>query len=91
VSKIEKQIQNAHAWRKKHKDEALDFTKLDGALAQWELQKKQLEEAKAKVQKAKEDVALAQKTVTAALKEVKGSRKPAPEVKVKKEKKVSPQ
>jgi len=29
--------------------------------------------------------------VTAALKEVKGSRKPAPEVKVKKEKKVSPQ
>jgi hypothetical protein len=94
MSKIEKQIQNAQSWRKKHSAETLDFKKLDGALSLWEQQMKKVEEAKARVHQAKEEVLAAQKAVTAALKEAKAGRKPVkpvPEPKVKKEKKSLPE
>jgi hypothetical protein len=74
MSKVEKQIQNARLWRKKHGEETLDFKKLDDALAQWEARVKAVEDAKAKVQQAKADGVQAQKAVTAALKETKASR-----------------
>ncbi len=86
MSKVEKTIQEARSWRKKHAAEAVDFAKLDEAITRWEQGVKQVEEAREKVRLAKKDLGAALKAVSAALKETKTSRKPLPQPKTKKAK-----
>jgi len=75
MSKVEKSIQEARDWRKKHEGEAIDFTKLDGALALWEAKVKHLSETQAQVKAARTSLRGAKKGVSSSLKETKSSRK----------------
>ena len=75
MSKIEKTIQTAQVWRKKHEAETLDFAKLDGALSQWEAGLKKIDAAKTALSAAKEAHGAEKKAVSQALKEAKAARK----------------
>lgn len=78
MSKIDKNIQEAREWRKKHGGEALDFQELDGALAHWEGRVRALQEAIDAFSLARKTAVEARKAVGAALKAAKGSRKAGP-------------
>jgi len=75
MSKVEKMIQSVQVWRKKHGEELLDFTVLDGALSQWEGGRKAVTEAKAALSAAKDAQAAYKEAVLKALKEAKAARK----------------
>jgi len=83
MSKIEKMMQEAQAWRKKHNLETLDFTKLDEKLALWQESVNQLSAAQAALLTAKATLADARKAVKAALKDAKATRKSKTKEKVK--------
>lgn len=75
MSKVEKMIQSVQVWRKKHGEEPLDLTALDGALAQWEAGRAAVTEAKAALAAAKEAQAGHKAAVLKALKEAKAARR----------------
>ena len=75
MSKIDKNIQVAREWRKKHE---ADFPGLDQALAQWENQMKLLEEALSAAFAARKATIASRKAVQAALVAAKVARKTAP-------------
>ena len=82
MSKIEKMVQDAQAWRKKHAAETLDFSKLDAALSGWQDGVNHVSAAQASLKAAKAKLDDAKKAVSAALKATKASRKqPKAEVK----------
>jgi len=75
MSKVEKVIQEAKAWRKKHEGESVDFTKLDSALTLWEAKVMHLSDTQAQLKVAKNALRDAKKSVSDGLKETKASRK----------------
>ena len=75
MSKLDKNIQDAKVWRKKHETEVETLAHLDKALANWESRVAVVEKTKAQWQAAKEAAIEARKTVTAVLKKTKQDRK----------------
>lgn len=75
MSKVEKMIQSVQVWRKKHGEELLDFSVLDGALSQWEAGRAKVTEAKAALSAAKDAQASHKAAVLKAWKEAKAARK----------------
>ena len=79
MSKLNKNIQETMAWRKKHEAETLNFQALDKALATWQAKVAQIEASKAKLAEAQQAAIDARKAVAAELKRLKATRKePAP-------------
>lgn len=78
MSKIDKNIQDAREWRKKHEGAGHDLGALDQSLVNWETQVKLLEEALAKAFAARKATIEARKAVSAALKATKAARKAKP-------------
>jgi hypothetical protein len=77
MSKIDKNIQTAREWLKKHEAEPLDLGALKQALESWQTKLKQVETARVELAAAKEAAILARKEVTLALATAKVARKSA--------------
>jgi len=63
MAKLDKRVQGARDWMKKHEAEGTDLSKLGTALGAWDGAVKAVEEAKAKLETAKGDTKVAAKAV----------------------------
>jgi len=79
MSKIDKNIQEAREWQKKHGAEGHDVSALDQSLVAWETQVRLLEEALAKAFAARKATIEARKAVGKALRVAKAARKSKPQ------------
>lgn len=77
MSKIDKNVQTAREWAKKHAEEGLDLAPLQAALSTWEGKVKAVEAARQQLAAAKEEAILARKEVGLALATAKVARKAA--------------
>jgi len=90
MSKIEKQISKARAWRQKHPEAGTAFAALDGALTAWDAAEHRVAALKADLEVARSDVETTLKSVKKAFKDAKAIRRAAKEPKAKKVKDVQP-